>query len=465
MLLSITTTHQPATDLGHLLHKHPDRLQTFAMNFGPISTGEAHVFYPEASVESCTAVLLLEVDPIGRDRSAFEKESVLNQLISNRPYAASSFLSVAMLKVFKTAMTGRSKDRQDLARTSIPLTVSIPVLPCRGGEFFLQQIFEPLGYEVTGRAIPLDKTFSDWGESNYLSVTLKNTVRLADLLNHLCMLIPALDDEKHDWLAAEDINKLWQRGEEWLAMHPAREVITQRYQQKTSRYPNTPVARLQEDISFDPEAEERERVWKVIAAKKPNNLQQRRLTAVGEALKRYGAKRVVDFGCGEGDLLQNLSEDDFFEKIVGVDVSEGAIAQAKKKLSLDDTSEPQRVQVLQGSLLYEDERLEGFDALAILEVVEHIDCDRLPEFEQVVFGHLQPKTIILTTPNAEYNVRYPMPLNTFRDPDHRFEWTRQAFQEWAAAIAKQYGYTLEITGIGDEYFELGTPTQMGVFYK
>ncbi len=465
MLLSITTTHQPATDLGHLLHKHPDRLQTFPMNFGPVSCGKAHVFYPEATTESCTVLLLLEVDPAGRDKSAFEKQSVLNQTINDRPYVASSFLSVAMLKVFKTAMLGRSTDRPGLALSQIPLTVSIPVLPCRGGEFFLQQLFEPLGYEATGDPIPLDQTFSDWGESNYLSVTLKNTVRLADLLNHLCVLIPALDDEKYDWLVAEDIHRLLQRGEKWLAKHPAREVIARRYQPQKPRYSNAPLARLEEDISFDAEAEEREYVWKAIAAQKPNNLQQRRLTAVVEVLKERGAKNVVDLGCGEGDLLEKLSEDDLFEKIVGVDVSQLAISQARKKLNLDDISESQRPQVLQGSLLYEDERLQGCDALTIVEVIEHINSDRLPEFEHIVFEFIRPKTIILTTPNAEYNVRYPMPLGAFRDPDHRFEWTRQEFKKWAEAIAKQYGYTLTVTGIGDEYFELGTPTQMGVFCR
>ncbi len=457
MLLTITTTYSPATDLGYLLHKHPGRAQTFPMSFG-----QAHVFYPEVSVGRCTAALLLDVDPVGLVRGkAFE------QYVNDRPYVASSFLSVAIAKVFRTAMTGRCKDRPELADTPIPLTAHIPVLPCRGGETFLRSLFEPLGYEVMADSIPLDETFPDWQDSEYVAATLKSAVRLADLLNHLYVLIPVLDNEKHYWIGDEEVEKLLSHGEGWLAKHPSREVITKRYLKRRGHLTKLAFARLEEDDTSDPEAEEREAAWQAIAAKKPNNLNQQRLSSVTQVLKRYDAKRVVDLGCGEGNLLRALIAESTFDKLTGVDVSYSALEKAKKRLKLDDLPAHQqsRIHLMQGSLIYRDDRLQGYDAATVIEVIEHLDPDRLAAFEQVLFGQTQPKMVIVTTPNVEYNVLYPMPAGTFRHQDHRFEWTRQQFKEWAEPIAAKYGYAVEFQGIGDEYSDLGTPTQMGVFRR
>lgn len=458
MLLSITTTHQPATDLGYLLHKHPDRVQSFPMNFGPLSRGKVHVFYSEATTERCTAVLLLEIDPVACKRSAFEKESTRVQTISTRPYIASAFLSMAMLKVFRTAMMGRSSDRPNLVDTAIPLTVSIPVLPCRGGEDFLQALFEPLGYEVKEKSLCEGDT--------YLAVTFKNTIRLTDLLSHLCVLIAALDDEKHDWLEAENIERILQQGEQWLDVHPLKPAILQRYEKPISRYVDTPLARLEEDDSFDFEVAQREQAWKAIAAKKPNNLQQQRLTAVTQALKQSGAKNIVDLGCGEGELLQRLSEDSAFEKITGVEVSATALKVAQKRLNIDEMGETSsRMRLMQGSVVYRDKRLQGCDAVSVVEVIEHINGDRLFDFERAIFQYIHPQTIVITTPNIEYNRLYPMPVNALRDLDHRFEWTRQEFRAWAEDVAKRYGYKVTFEAVGAEYPSLGAPTQMGVFCK
>lgn len=179
MLLSITNTHEPATDLGYLLHKSPFRVHSFEQAFG-----KAHVFYPEATSERCTAALLLEIDPIGlvRNRRGPSGEAhVLEEYVNDRPYAASSFLSVAIARTFGTAMSGKSKERQELADTPLPFEARIAVLPCRGGEPLLRRLFEPLGYEVFATRYPLDPKFPDWGESSYFTVTFKSTIRLSDL--------------------------------------------------------------------------------------------------------------------------------------------------------------------------------------------------------------------------------------------------------------------------------------------
>jgi 3' terminal RNA ribose 2'-O-methyltransferase Hen1 len=457
MLLTITTTHQPASDLGYLLHKHPERVQTFPMSFG-----QAHVFYPQVSNECCTAALLLDIDPIGLVRG-----KAFDHYVNDRPYVASSFLSVAIAKTFRTAMTGRCKDRPELADTAISLTVNLPVLPCRGGEDFLRSLFQPLGYEVTGQAIPLDETFSEWQDSLYISATLTNTVRLCDLLNHLYVLIPVLDSEKRYWIGDEEVEKLLHHGKGWLGEHPEREAIANRYLKRRGHLTKQVLARLQEDDTPDIEAEERALDWQAIAAKKPHNLNQQRLERVTQVLKSNGAKRIIDLGCGEGNLLKVLLAESAFDKLIGVDVSYSSLEKAKKRLNLDDLPihQKNRIHLMQGSLIYRDDRLLGYDAATVIEVIEHLDPERLATFEQILFGATQPQMVIITTPNVEYNVLYPMPAGTFRHQDHRFEWTRQQFQLWAEPIAAKYGYDVEFQGIGDDYPEVGTPTQMGLFRK
>jgi hypothetical protein len=225
MLLTITMTRQPATDLGFLLHKHPDRFQSFDLSFG-----KAHVFYSEAGADRCTACLLLDVDPVGMVRGKNPNQNfLLGQYVNDRPYAASSFLSVAIAQVFGAALQGRCKDRPELATMPILLTARIDVLPVRGGERFLQAIFEPLGYEIEAVRSPLDERFPEWGDSPYFSVTVRTTATLAELLTHLYVLVPVFDNRKHYFVGEDEMEKLLAKGEGWLASHPEKEEITRRY--------------------------------------------------------------------------------------------------------------------------------------------------------------------------------------------------------------------------------------------
>src|SRR5688572_569362 len=227
MLLTITTTHRPATDLGYLLHKDPAKVQSFELAFGV-----AHVFYPEATHERCTAALLLDIDPVGlvrRPKSSGSEMPMLRQYVNDRPYVASSFLSTALSKVYGTAMGGRSRGRQELADTAIPLEAHLAAIPCAAGEQLLRDLFEPLGYTVTVESHPLDPAYPEWGDSRYYSLTLTATVRLAELLTHLSVLIPVLDNEKHYWVGGDEVDKLLRRGGEWLQRHPRREQIAARY--------------------------------------------------------------------------------------------------------------------------------------------------------------------------------------------------------------------------------------------
>jgi len=218
MLLTITTTHRPATDIGYLLGKNPNRLQTF-----PTAFGQTHVFYPVVGEDKCTIALLLDIDPIalvrGR-RGSGADSGLLSQYVNDRPYVASSFLSVAIASVFGAGMKGSTKDRPVLAETAIPLTARIPAVPCRGGESFLRKLFEPLGYQVECTQLALDNRFPEWGESSYFSVRISGNARLKDLLTHLYVLLPVLDNAKHYWVGPDEIQKLLDRGAGWLEKHP-----------------------------------------------------------------------------------------------------------------------------------------------------------------------------------------------------------------------------------------------------
>ena len=466
MQLTLTTTHHPATDLGYLLHKNPARLQSFIASFG-----RAHVFYPEASVDRCTAALLLDVDPIGLVRKGRGQDTggfALEQYVNDRPYVASSFLSVAIADVFGTAMGGRSKDRPDLAETAIPLEATLTVVPCRDGAALLYRLFEPLGYAVDLTAHPLDPRFPDWGESPYYTLTLRATTRLRDLLTHLYVLIPVLDDDKHYWVGDDEVAKLLRHGEGWLATHPERERIVARYLKHRRGLAAAALDRLTDTDVLDPDAVEEQHGQEEEAVEQPLNLHAQRLVAVQDALKQSGARRVLDLGCGEGLLLERLLADPSFTEIVGLDVSYRALERAAGRLCLDRAPERQRARLtlIHGSLTYRDRRLSGYDAAAVVEVIEHLDPPRLTAFERALFEFARPTVVVVTTLNREYNRRFTtLPAGTFRHKDHRFEWTRDEFQGWAEALAARYGYTVRFAPVGPEDPDLGAPSQMAVFSR
>jgi 3' terminal RNA ribose 2'-O-methyltransferase Hen1 len=459
MLLTITTTHSPAGDLGYLLAKNPARTQTFELAFG-----RAHVFYPEVSDERCTAALLLDVDPVGLVRGRGDAGPIA-QYVNDRPYVASSFLSVAIAEVFGSALNGRSRERPALAQAAIPLEARIAALPARGGEAVVRRLFEPLGYTVEVAGHALDPRFAEWGESNVVGLALANTCRLSELLGHLYVLVPVLDAEKHYWFGADEVEKLLRRGEGWLATHPERELIAARYL-KRRRLVRDALARLVDDEAADPDAAEDRHAAEEAAVERPISLHEQRLGAVAGVLKGSGARRVLDLGCGEGRLIQVLLRDRQFEHLLGMDVSYRALENAHDRLRLDRMPPAQRARValMQGALTYRDDRLHGYDAAVAVEVIEHLDPARLEAFERVVFEFAHPQVVVVTTPNVEYNIRFEtLPAGRFRHKDHRFEWTRAEFAGWAGGVAARHGYRARLLPVGLEDPAVGSPSQMAVF--
>jgi SAM-dependent methyltransferase len=534
VLLTITATapltapvaESPATDLGFLLHKNPQRVQSF-----DVSVGVAHVFYPEASASRCTAALLLEVDPVGlvrgRRQGAQPEGFSLGQYVNDRPYAASSMLAVALSRVFRTAMTGRCDARPELAAESLPLEIRVPVLPCRGGWELARALFEPLGWQVRCEPIALDETIPSWGDSRYLDLLIRGQVRLADALNHLYVLLPVLDDAKHYWVSPEEVDKLIRAGGGWLAGHPARGLITRRYLAHRSGLYQSAIARLAEVDDAAPESFDNAVPEPSLADQaqpdpvapdatgtgssastetagtetagtetagtetagtetastdaagtdptgtgpdhepgQPASLAQQRRDAVLAILRAAGAQRVADLGCGEGALTAQLLADRQFTEVIAADVSSRALTVAERRLRLDQMPDRQRsrLRLIQSSLTYRDQRLAGLDALVLVEVVEHVDPSRLGALERTVFGAPAPGLVVVTTPNAEYNVRYEfLAPGAMRHRDHRFEWTRAEFTSWAGRVAAEHGYRVTFHPVGDDDPEVGPPTQLAVF--
>jgi 3' terminal RNA ribose 2'-O-methyltransferase Hen1 len=467
VLLTITTTSAPASDLGFLLHKHPGKAQTF-----DVSVGTAHVFYPEATDDACTVALLLEVDPIAlvRGRKGPSSEAFsLGQYVNDRPYAASSMLAVAMAKVFRTAMSGRCDARPELAASALPLSVRIPALPCRGGVDLLKRFFEPLGWQVDATTSLLDETFPSWGDSRYLDVTLGGTMRLAEALNHLYVLLPVLDDAKHYWVSPDEVEKLIRAGEGWLATHPDRDLISRRYLAHRTELYRSAISRLAEvDDATEEQIDNATDAAQVTIepGDKPVPLAEQRRGTVVSVLRAEGARRILDLGCGDGALLRALVADRSFIEIVGTDVSWRALEVASRKLKLDRMSERERerIKLFQSSLTYRDARLEDFDAAVLMEVIEHVDPSRLGALERAVFRHARPLTVVITTPNVEHNVRFEtLEPGTMRHRDHRFEWTRAEFRSWSSDVAATHGYTVRFVAVGTDDPEVGPPTQMAVF--
>lgn len=487
MLLTITTTHRPATDLGFLLHKNPARAQSTS-----VSVGTAHVLYPEATEDRCTAALLLEVDPIalvrgqrGGKGAAGPEAFSLGQYVNDRPYAASSMLAVALGKVFASARRGLSKERPELAETALPLEVFLPAVPCRGGAGMVERFFAPIGWQVDARPVPLDEQFPEWGDSRYLAVRLTGSLRVADAINHLYVGLPVLDDGKHYWVSNEEIDKLLRAGEGWLADHPERDLITRRYLAHQGSFARQALARLAEVDDTDADALDNATAPAVShtggpgghdqadaasadAPDKPLPLVVQRHGAVLAALRSTGAHRVIDLGCGSGALLPTLLSESALTEVVGVDVSYRALQDAARRLRLDQMPERKRdrLQLLQGALTYTDKRLVGYDAAILMEVIEHLDPDRLPALEHAVFGFARPGSVLVTTPNVEHNIRYPdLPAGAMRHRDHRFEWTRAEFTDWAGRVADAYGYSVRFLPVGSNDPEVGPPTQMAVFTR
>lgn len=390
----------------------------------------------------------------------------LTQYVNDRPYVASSFLSVALAEFFSTAMKGRCKERPELAETPIPLSIRIPVIRSRSGPDAFDAMFGPLGYEVEARSIPLDPQVPDWGGSLYFDLTLRATITVRDALRHLYVLLPALDSAKHYYLTEQDVQTLMAKGEGWLGTHPSREAIIRGYLGRAPSLARQAIEQMaQSEESLLPEGEAASSGSEAERPPRTKRLHELRHERVYEVVRDRRPKSVIDLGCGDGRLVQRLMELNGLERIAGMDVSILEVERAIRRLRLEDATPRlrERVHIFHGSLVYRDARTQGFEMCTLVEVIEHLDPGRLRALERNVFGFASPECVVVTTPNREYNEKYA--IEDLRHDDHRFEWTRLEFEGWARGVADRFGYRVAIEGIGAPDEALGAPSQMAVFEK
>ncbi|MDX2357932.1 3' terminal RNA ribose 2'-O-methyltransferase Hen1 [Dietzia sp. PP-33] len=464
MLLTITARRSEALatpgDLGFLLHKHPDKVQSFG-----VYAGTAHVFYPEVSAEACTSAVLLEVDPVAlvRGRSGRGDAFALGHYVNDRPYVASSLLAVAMGKVFRSALNGQCVGYEQLVETPLDLTISLPAVPGEPG--LVRRLFAPLGWDVQAEPIAFDATRPQWGAAPLATLTLTGSVRLADALSQLYVLLPVLDDAKHYWVGQDEVDKLMRAGAGWLPSHPERDLIAHRSLAGQRDLRESALSRLAE---VDDRLREnvRDDAAGTDVAASPRPLVRLRHDAVLEVVRDLAPASIADVGCGSGALLGSLLKVQGVARVIGTEVSDIALSKAATRLNVDSMTEREadRLSLLRSSLMYEDERLADLDVAILMEVIEHVDPDRLPAVVRNVFGAMHPRHVVITTPNVEYNVHYPaLAEGGFRHPDHRFEWTRTQFRSWANSVAGAHGYRVDFHPVGEADPQAGPPTQMAVF--
>ena len=473
MFLSLATTAPRADELGFLLQKHPGR--AFRRE---LSVGVATVFYPEATADRCEVCLLLEADPVKLARES-QRHGGGNGYATAKPYLAGSLLAVAIGRCFNSALAGRAKEKAERLVEAWPVVVTVPALPCRGGADAVRAAWEPLGYVCEVHTPPLDPAHPGWGGANVHAVTLTGTHPIPAVLNHLAVLLPALEGDRHHFVSDDEVDKLVRRGGDWLADHPHRDRLVSH---SLRRQPSLVAAALERlDALADPDPPE---VTPPAppgptggaspetappggdAGAKPRPLHETRLRAVTDVLAdpARGVTSVADLGCGEGKLLRKLMAEPRFERILGMDVSAPLLARTADRLKLDRPDRAGRVTLIQGSLTLRDDRLAGFDAAVLCEVIEHLDPHRLDALAASLFGCAAPRTVVLTTPNRAYNAVWEsLPAGELRHRDHRFEWDRDEFAAWTGAVAARFRYAVERRGVGEEHPEFGPPSQMAVF--
>ncbi|MDR1546497.1 MAG: 3' terminal RNA ribose 2'-O-methyltransferase Hen1 [Deltaproteobacteria bacterium] len=459
MLLTIACEGPGAEDLSYLLHKSPFKVQRF-----PLAFGQAVVFYPEYSAERVCAALMLDVDPLALARDQ-RRALGLPDYVSDRPYSSSSFMSVALARVFGSALGGRCPQRPEAVGRLLDLTVEAAMLPCRreSDREVLTSIFAHLGCEAVLTPAEADSASAEWCGVPYFNLRVRARTTLTDLLKRLYVLLPVSDGRKHYYIGRDEVEKLLRHGEGWLTELPEREFVARRYLRRAAQLVKLALERL-DDGQGGAEEEPQDEAGTPIEVSEKASLDKRRMAAILAALARSGASSVIDLGCGEGRLLSRLARAKEFQRVAGLDVSLKTLERAQKRLTRIFRRLPDKVTLLHGSVVYLDERLRGYDAAVCQEVVEHLEPHRLPVFAQILFGEMRPKTVAVTTPNREWNVKFAnLPANGLRHADHRFEFSRAEFAQWAETTARRHGYRVELDELGELDDQLGRPTLMGIF--
>lgn len=462
MLLTIRYEGENSNVFSYLLHKQPERVQTFSLPFG-----KAHLFYTENLEEKSTIALLLDVDSndLMSKKMLDKRDPYMDPYINDRPYVASSLLSAAMAKVFCSALGGNDKVYPELVNQKHSFTVSVSVIRSRGGEQNIRQIFEPLGYEVEIKGQLLDDQFPEWGESPYYHLVLRGSVRLKDLLTQLYICLPALDRWKHYFVSENELQKLLQKGGDWLPTHPMRDFIIKGYLSHQKNLAKKAIHLLKDGSRIIPNPKQKkiETKFSVTKPKISNKYTEIKIKSVIKKIKELGVTKIIDLGCGNGKLIKQLVKNQKLTVIKGMDHSNRSLKEARDRLNLPAQKQ---VRLFLGSLLYQDPRTKGMDLAILLEIMDHVDEESLPFLETNLFAYMGVEYLIITVRNAEYNgLGNEVDQGTARYSQIQIKWTRKELEAWVEGIKSRYPYQAEIIPIGKEHSEIGSPIQMVVFKR
>ncbi|WP_407270561.1 3' terminal RNA ribose 2'-O-methyltransferase Hen1 [Radiobacillus sp. PE A8.2] len=443
MQLTIHATGENVQVLSFLLAKNPTNL------YERESKGHlVRMFYSKfmpSEVEATIFVTPDSIELVKNNNNAYD----ITHYINDREFAVSSIFTSLIRSALATALNGNTKEEyQAWVKHCFPFTFGFGPVSTDLSDEQITNLFEPLGYEIDIEKRELDYDFSLKTTNHVRYINIHGTTTLQTGLRQLFVLIPVLDNYKHYYIDEKEIDKLQRYGEGWLDQHPSKDMIIRRALRFKELY-----SQLEDKV------EQQETTPKV-------RLNELRYQKIAETVQQLtDRKSIVDFGSGEGKLAYKLGFVSGVEEILAVEPSETATTRAIARFEHGESEvgfvSPTPVW---GSLYYFDQRLVNKDVIILCEVIEHIDEYRLPKIIQTILQKYQPRALIITTPNSEYNNVYELD-QAYRHSDHRFEWTRNQFQACCTAATEQHPYRLHFDGIGEEHPSFGQPTQMCTFIR
>jgi len=436
MLLTLTTDAERQSGLLNALG-----VTTGGMRTVQLPSGTATLFLSSASQTESAVSVLVEASRVAGGRRGSSAEQA--------PYPAPGpgHAAITVLEACEGLLP--AEDDGEV----IPLRLTVPGVACDGP--WARKLLEPLGYEVALRP-------ADTGGIGTLLVSARTTV--PRLLRHVCALLPALDDGLGLTIDSAGLAALADRVRRWLDGHPLLDLVLSRYASPPPLPTRQSLAPLLEEDLLDLDASMVSADAVEASADRAMGAEPARQAAILDLLRTNSARRVALFGIGDGVLVHRLAGDPDVDLLTIADPSTEALARVAGYVSPDTIGH--HVILIQSSPLYRDERLQGCDAIILREVIEHTHPERLRTLERCVLEAAAPRMVIVTTPNADLNPRWPsLCANGRRHPDHRFEWGREAFSRWAQRLAGQTGCVAEVVPVGPEDAELGAPTLMGVFRR
>ncbi|WP_042142009.1 methyltransferase domain-containing protein [Paucisalibacillus sp. EB02] len=446
MQLTIHATGSNVEVISYLLAKNPNNLYERSNNGHLV-----RMFYNKFTSEEVEVTFFVTPDPINLSRNSSENYDITSY-INDREFVVSSIFCSFLRSALGTALNGKPKEEYaSWVNHAFNFQFSFGPLTSDLSDKQIIDLFAPLGYEVEITYGKVDYQVNIKSKSTARFVTLKGLTTLQNGIRQIFMLIPVLDNYKHYYIDEKEIEKIERYGEGWMDTHPQREFILRR----ALRFKE-----LLDSVEMDAKSKSEGK-----AAEKRVRLNDLRYEKIIDYIKNLtNRESIVDFGSGEGKLSVRLGFVKGVKEILAVEPSEVAALKALKRFEelrgKENFLQPTPVM---GSLFYFDERLKSKDVIVLCEVIEHIDEYRLPKIMGTILREYKPKTLIITTPNQEYNQVYDMGKE-YRHSDHRFEWTRVEFQEWCNSH-NPGSYELTFEGIGEEHPTFGYPTQMGMFTR